>query len=57
MGALADNPAAGVAVDHNYNDHADLAGAAINYNLRNAGDVANLARVKAKLEDPLSDGL
>ena len=57
MGALADNPAAGVAVDHNYNDHADLAGAAINYNLRNAGDVANLARAKAKLEDPLSDGL
>ena len=53
VGALADNPAG--AVNHNYNDHAALGGAHINYNLRNPADVANLARAKAKLEDPTAD--
>ena len=44
-----------MAVNYNYNDHANLAGANIDYNLRQPADVANLARAKAKLEDPLTD--
>ena len=50
--ALADNPPVGDAVNTRYNNHADLAGAPIDYNLRDNADVLNLAIAKAKLEDP-----
>ena len=56
MGALADNPAAGDAVNVRYQNHANLAVPGdINYDLRTAADVLNLAKTKAKLEDPFSD--
>ena len=55
VAALADNPAPGDAVNVNYNNHADLAGANINYNLRDEAAVLNLAKAKAKLEDPHHD--
>ena len=40
----------------NYNNHADLAGALIDYDITNDGQFLNLARAKAKLEDPHHDG-
>ena len=56
VAALADNPAPGDAVNTRYNNHADLAGAQIDYNLRDEAAVLNLAQAKAKLEDPHHDG-
>ena len=41
----------------NYNNHADLAGAPIDYDITNDAAFLNLAKAKAKLEDPFSDAL
>ena len=56
VAGLADNPAPGDAVNVRYNNHADLGAAHIDYNLRDEAVVLNLAKAKAKLEDPHHDG-
>ena len=56
VAGLPDNPADGDPVTVNYNNHADLGGARIDYNLKQAADVLNLSKAKAKLEDPHHDG-
>jgi len=55
VAGLADNPPAGDAVNTRFNNHADLGGAPIDYNLRDEAAVLNLAKAKAKLEDPHQD--
>ena len=57
VAALPNNPAPGAAVNTRYNNHVDLDAAHIEYNLRREADVLNLAKAKAKLEDPHQDGI